>query len=57
MNSKCIYSGISLEYQIGMLKPDTEYKFEVIYYLQIKIFKASISQTMLLNLYNNQILR
>lgn len=29
MNGKCIYSGVALEYQVGMLKPDTEYKFEV----------------------------
>lgn len=31
MNGKCIYSGIYLEYQVTMLKPDTEYKFEVYY--------------------------
>jgi hypothetical protein len=29
MNGKCIYSGISQEFQVIMLKPDTEYKFEV----------------------------
>ena len=29
MNGKCVYSGMALEYQITMLKPDTEYKFEV----------------------------
>lgn len=29
MNSKCVYSGMALEFQITMLKPDTEYKFEV----------------------------
>lgn len=29
LNSKCIYSGVSLEFQATMLKPDTEYKFEV----------------------------
>jgi hypothetical protein len=29
MNGKSVYSGISLEYQMTMLKPDTEYKFEV----------------------------
>ena len=30
MNGKCVYSGISLECQVGMLRPDTEYKFEVV---------------------------
>lgn len=30
MNGKCIYSGVALDYQVSMLKPDTEYKFEVI---------------------------
>jgi hypothetical protein len=29
MNGKCVYSGMALEYQITMLKPDTDYKFEV----------------------------
>jgi hypothetical protein len=29
MNEKCVYSGIALEYQVTMLKPDTEYRFEV----------------------------
>lgn len=29
MNEKCVFSGIALEYQVTMLKPDTEYKFEV----------------------------
>jgi len=29
MNGKCIYSGINQEFQVIMLKPDTEYKFEV----------------------------
>jgi hypothetical protein len=30
MNGKCVYSGICQEYQVSMLKPDTEYKFEVL---------------------------
>lgn len=30
MNGKTIYSGISCEYQVTMLKPDTEYRFEII---------------------------
>jgi hypothetical protein len=29
MNGKCIYSGMALEYQVSLLKPETEYKFEV----------------------------
>ncbi len=29
LNGKCVYSGILLECQVGMLKPDTEYKFDV----------------------------
>ncbi len=29
MNGKCVYSGISLEFQVSMLRPDTEYRFEV----------------------------
>jgi hypothetical protein len=29
MNGKCIYSGVALEHQVTMLKPDTEYRFEV----------------------------
>lgn len=29
MNGKCIYSGMALEFQVSLLKPDTEYKFEV----------------------------
>lgn len=31
MNSKCVYSGIMQEFQVVMLKPDNEYKFEVIF--------------------------
>ena len=30
MNGKCIYSGINQEFKFIMLKPDTEYKFEII---------------------------
>lgn len=33
MNSKCVYSGIASEYQVTMLKPDNEYKFEVICFM------------------------
>jgi hypothetical protein len=29
MNGKCIYSGILCEFQVSMLRPDTEYRFEV----------------------------
>jgi hypothetical protein len=29
MNGKCVYSGISLEFQVSLLRPDTEYRFEV----------------------------
>lgn len=29
MNGKCVYSGVALEHQVTMLRPDTEYKFEV----------------------------
>lgn len=29
MNGKCVFSGVAQEFQVGMLKPDTEYKFEV----------------------------
>lgn len=35
MNSKCVYSGIMQEFQVVMLKPDNEYKFEVSF-LKIK---------------------
>lgn len=31
MNGKCIYSGIALDFQVTMLRPDTEYKFEVMF--------------------------
>ncbi len=31
MNSKCVYSGLANEYQVCLLKPDTEYSFEVFY--------------------------
>lgn len=37
MNGKCVYSGTALEYQVGMLKPDTEYKFEVCMQVLIRI--------------------
>ena len=30
MNGKCVYSGLALETQISLLRPDTEYKFEVV---------------------------
>jgi hypothetical protein len=30
MNNKCLYSGMNLDHQVIMLRPDTEYKFEVI---------------------------
>ena len=29
MNGKCVYSGLANEFQVCLLKPDTEYKFEV----------------------------
>jgi hypothetical protein len=29
MNGKCVYSGVALEHQVVMLRPDTEYKFQV----------------------------
>lgn len=32
MNGRCVYSGISQEHQVTMLRPDTEYRFEVISY-------------------------
>ena len=30
MNGKCVYSGILQEYQVSMLRPDCEYRFEVV---------------------------
>lgn len=46
MNGKCVYSGVALEHQVTMLKPDTDYKFEVIYILKI------IKLTLIANIYD-----
>ena len=36
LNGKCVYSGIAQEFQVGMLRPDTEYKFEVNLFNKLK---------------------
>lgn len=32
MNGKCVYTGLNDNCQVNLLKPDTEYKFEVAYF-------------------------
>ncbi|CAF0722557.1 unnamed protein product [Brachionus calyciflorus] len=44
INSKCVYSGIMQEYQVIMLKPDTEYKFEVIAITTEGKFKSRVAK-------------
>ena len=53
MNENSVYSGVDLEYQVTMLKPDTEYKFEVNFYcLRKALFKHNIILFFLGNCYN-----
>ncbi|RNA10445.1 hypothetical protein BpHYR1_001734 [Brachionus plicatilis] len=41
---KCIYSGITTEYHVTMLRPDNEYKFEVVAITTEGKFKSKISK-------------
>lgn len=41
---KCIYSGITAEYHVTMLRPDNEYKFEVVAITTEGKFKSKVSK-------------